>query len=1185
MSTVTSRQTARHRTTWIAWIVCCLCCVLFMGAHGWAQADQGTITGVVQDSTGAVLAGAPVTLTSMDTGLVLQAKTDRSGVYTFSPVKIGNYKVAATSAGFQTTSQEHVHLDVQQRLNVPLTLKIGEASQVLTVTSEIPLLQTQDSSVGQVVDTQTINDTPLNGRNWVYIAQLTAGTEPTVGSRAGGKGDFEANGQRAEQNNFVLDGVDNNVNVIDFLGGSSLAVRPPPDALAEFKVQTSDYSAEFGHSAGAVLNASIKAGTNQIHGDMWEYFRNDVLDARDFDSLVVPKYRQNQFGATLGLPIIKNKLFFFGDIEANRIVFGTPYTVTVPTALMRQGNFSELLNQNLTGANSPIQLYQPNSGGTTLLQCGGQQNVFCSGQINPLAQKILNLFPLPNTNGGLTYNNYKGNSNSTDDTIQWDSRIDWTISQKDQAFVRLSYAHEYGYQAPPLGPILDGGTYAADGTQINLAENIAISETHIFSPTLTNEARFGFNYGHFGYLQPNSQNNISAQLGLGGIPFQDGYFNNGGLPSFYINGLSSFGASTYYPVDEHQDVGQYLDNVTKIIGNHTLKAGVDFQSIRNDYSVPADSRGFLYYDGIYTSNPASANPTGYGVADFMADQMNFAQLSNQSRTADARWYRAAYVQDDWKVTNRLTLNLGLRYEYYQPNEELANAQANFFVNGATGPGFGQGVFQLPSQDKNVFLAPLFTQTLATDNIALQYVNNRRLVTSPLANWAPRVGLAYSPLSTTVIRAGFGMFYGGLESVGANPNMGSNYPFQFLDNFNPPACGAGNCPSSGITLKDGFSQALSQGIQNFISVPGFTGIDPHLKIPYTMGYNLTIEQSIGKNMVASVGYVGNVARHLGVYVDVNAPKALLNPGNPTLTSQNVRPFPDFGGTTYTSYSGVSTYNALQTKFEKRFSRGLSFLATYTWSHALDDAQTPLTPLANNTDSGYRNTALIPVIDDYSNSPWDTRHRFTLNGLYELPFGTGRSYAVGNRFADTVAGGWSTSLTFAAQSGNPFSVYPDIPTAQGGYANAILVGNPFAAGGSADPSNTGVTCATQTHTLTNWYNPCAFANPIPGNNIPLSGPGQFITSMAQAVQYLGGRRLQIYGPGYERINMSIFKNFTTWHEQYLQFRTDIFNVLNTPAYGQPSAVTNASNGGQITTARFFQNFTPDARFFQFSLKYVF
>ncbi len=1182
MKTDKSRQTARHLRVWATWIMSCLCCLFFLVGQGRGQADQGTITGVVLDSTGAVLPNAQVTLTSVDTGLVLQMETDRSGSYTFSPIKIGNYKLTATAKGFQTTSHENLHLDVQQHLNVPLTLSVGQESQTVTVTSAPPLLETQDSSVGQVMDTQTINDTALNGRNWVYIAQLTAGTEPTVGSRAGGKGDFEANGQRAEQNNYILDGVDNNLNVIDFLGGSSLAVRPPPDALAEFQVQTSDYSAEFGHSAGALLNASIKTGTNHIHGDLWEYFRNNVLDARDFDSLTVPKYRQNQFGATLGLPILKNKLFFFGDIEANRIVFGTPYTGTVPTDLMRQGNFSELLNPDLTGAGQPIQLYQPNSGGTALLQCDGQNNVFCGPQINLVAQNILKMFPEPKPSSVLTYNNYQGNSNSTDNTIQWDSRIDWTISAKDQAFARLSYAHETGYQAPPLGPILDGGSYTADGTQINLAENIAVSETHIFTPTLTNEIRYGFNFGHFGYQQPNAQNNVSAALGLGGIPFnQDGFVNNGGLPNFYVSGLSTFGASTYYPVDEHQDVYQILDNVTKIMGKHALKAGVNIQSIRNDYSVPADSRGFFYYDGLYTSNLGNSY-TGYGVADFLADQTNFAQLSNQSRTADARWYRAAYVQDDWKFNSRLTVNLGLRYEYFQPNKEMANAQANFLVTGPSTPGSGTGLFQLPVQDKNVFLAPLFTQTLALDNIGLQYVNNRYLIKAPLANWAPRIGFAYQPIENTVIRAGFGIFYGGLESVGANPNMGSNYPFQFLDNFNPPDCASNNCPSSGITLENGFSEALAEGIQNFISIPGFTGIDSKIRTPYTMGYNLTVERSVGKNMGASISYVGNVSRHLGAYIDINAPRALLNTA---LSSQAVRPFPDFGGTTYTTYSGVSTYNSMQAKFEKRFSRGMSFLATYTWSHALDNAQTPLTPLLNNTDSGYRNAALIPIIDDYSNSPWDTRHRFTFNGMYELPYGAGRTHVIQNRLADAFIGRWSTSLTFAAQSGNPFSVYPDISTASGGYANAILVGNPFRAGGSPDPSNSGVTCAARTKTLTNWYNPCAFANPVSGNDIPLSGPGSLVTGTAQAMQYLGGRRLQIYGPGYHRINMSIFKNFVTWNEQYLQFRTDIFNVLNTPAYGQPSVANNNSNGGQITTSRFFQSFTPDARFFQFSLKYVF
>src|SRR6185437_12254069 len=301
-------------------------------------------------------------------GLTLTVRTDNSGNYVFSPIKIGNYKVSVTAPGFSTTTQENIQLHVQDRVAVNILLNTGETSTSITVSSAPPLMQTQEGSTGQVIESKTINATPLNGRNWVFIAQLTSGVAPSNGARGQGKGDFNANGQRAEQNNFILDGVDNNTNAVDFLNGASFSVRPPPDALAEFKVQTGSYSAEFGHSAGAVVNASIKSGTNQIHGDLWEYWRNNILDARDYFATSVPKYRQNQFGATLGLPVLKDKLFFFGDVEANRIVFAAPHTgLSVPTALMRTGNFSELLNGDLVSGNNPIHLYQPGSGGTTEL--------------------------------------------------------------------------------------------------------------------------------------------------------------------------------------------------------------------------------------------------------------------------------------------------------------------------------------------------------------------------------------------------------------------------------------------------------------------------------------------------------------------------------------------------------------------------------------------------------------------------------------------------------------------------------------------------------------------------------------------------------------------------------------------------------------------------------------------------
>jgi len=1166
--------------------------MLLLPGRAFCQQDQGAITGLVQDASGAVIPGASVTLQNVDTGLVLQAKADSSGVYNFSPIKIGNYTVSATSPGFRTTTQQNVRVDVQQRVNVVIVLQPGATTETVTVSTAPPLLQTQQASVGQVIDTNTINNTPLNGRNWVYIAQLTAGADPSVGSRGGGTGDFEANGQVPEQNNFILDGVDNNSNSADFLNGASFVVRPPPDALAEFKVDTSNYSAEFGHSAGAVINASIKSGTNQIHGDLWEYFRNDALDARDWDALSKPKYRQNQFGATLGFPILRNRLFFFGDFEANRIIFGQTSTLTVPTPLMRQGNFSELLNTSLTGANQPTILYQPNSGGTALLSCNGQQNVFCAPQIDPVAAKILSLYPQPNANGGRTYNNYVTTQDATSNTFQWDTRMDYNISAKDQTFARFSYSHVPGNIPGPLGPILDGNPYNG-GQSINLTENFAASETHIFNSNLVNEFRFGYSYGKFGYLQENNQTNIAATLGIGGTQFGPGYPFNGGMPTLFISGAASSGVGeangetttgspAYNPILEHQNGYQILDNLTKIIGNHSLKFGVQLMSLRYETLQPPYSHGTYSFSGLYTSN-LGASFTGFGVADMLADQNNSSQISPIIVVNDVKWYRSAYAQDDWRVNPRLTLNLGVRYDYFQPYREMAGQQANFYPTGPLGVGTGIGVYVLPTQSRNVYLAPWFTSLLAKDNITLQYSNNPALSVTQKTNFAPRIGAAYQVDPVTVVRAGFGIFYGGLENIGFGPNIANNYPFEYTATFPAPNCLAGNCPANGITLENGFSNALAVGLANFPSTPGLQGLSPNPKTQYTIDYNLSLERSFTPNVAVTLRYVGTQGRHIITGTNNNASEALVNPSLSTLPFQ---PFPDFAGAGFDSPNSISSYNALQATVEKRFSQGLSFLATYTWSHSLDDAPDPF---GSNADGGYRNNLLIPIRLDYSNSAFDVRNRVTFNGNYQLPFGEGQQHLNRQGLMNLLAGGWMSSLTFVDQSGPPITVYPNTATAAGGTAFAIPLRDPFGAGGTADNvNNPGVSCPARTKTKSNWYNPCAFANPLVGTSISAGSattPPQTVTQLSQVLAYLGGRRNQISGPGYERINMSFFKSFNVWREQKAQFRADLFNIFNTPSYGDPSVTNLNSNGGQITSPQFFQSNTPDARFFQLSLKYMF
>ena len=1159
-------------------------CVLFVatismlsGVNVHAQTDQGTITGIVMDSGGAVIAHADVVLVNVDTGLVLNKRTNQDGIYVFSPLKVGNYDVSASAPNFSTMRQQNIHLDIQARLNVVLVLKPAITSEAVTVTTEPEPLQTQDASVGQVMSTQTINTLPLNGRNWVYIAQLTAGVAPAVSgiSRGAGTGDFYANGERATQNNFILDGVDNNVNVIDFMNGASYNMRPPPDALSEFKVATSDFNAEFGHSAGAVLTAAIKSGTNNIHGDVWEYARNTVLDAKDWQAKSIPDYSENQFGATLGLPILKNRLFYFGDAEANRITFGTTYTLTVPTPLMRQGNFSELLNTNLTGSAKPILLYQPNSGGNTLLTCNGQQNVFCANQLDPLAENTLNMYPLPNINKGKTTNNFNTTINDLQRTWQWDQRLDWNVNPKDQAFVRLSYFHVQGSSPSPIGPILDGGIFSGNEVVSVLSEGLALSETHTVTPSLVNEARFGYNWGKFLNLQENYNTNVAPTLGFNNVPFGGTFKYNGGLPNLTISGLTQVGTSFSVPSVESQNVYQLLDNVTKILGKHALKFGVSLESIRMAFLQPLISHGIYDYTGLYTSK-LGASFTGFGAADFLANQNHDAQLSTSSNIAEVRWYRSAYAQDDWRLTPKLTLNLGVRYEYYQPWREMSGAQANLVLLPPLGGiGTGSGIYEIPSQARSAPIASVFTSLLAANHVSLQYVGNPALVEAQTTNFAPRFGFAYQLTPKTVVRGGFGVFYGGLESFGG-ANLGASYPFQTSSSLAAPSCAAGKCPSTGLTLENGFGPQLAVGLLNFVALPSMHTMDSLIKTPYSMGYNLTVERAVSTSMVASLAYVGSGARHLPDNGNVNAPNALVNP---SVNTQNLEPFPGFGSDGIVTFVGQSSYNSLQAKLQKHYAHGLSYLASYTYAHSIDNM---FTPLGQNNNKNIRNINLIPLSHEYANSGFDVRHRFSFLGTYNLPFGSGRRFLNRGGLLNAIAGGWSSSVIFQAETGNPFAVTPNISTAGGGTARTFLAGNPFAAGGAPNPTNPNVTCAPQIRTRTNWYNPCAFANPLPGSNIPV---GTQVTGLAQAIAYLGGPTNSVYGPGFERVNISMFKNLTVWHEQRVEFRTDVFNVLNHPSWGNPSITTNNSNGGAITGPKTFSNFTPDARFFQLSVKYSF
>lgn len=1155
-----------------------LCCAGMLAPECvFAQADQGSVSGVVTDSSGAVVAQAKVTLTDVDTGLVLKTQTSATGVYFFSPVKIGNYSVSATAPGFSTTTQQGIHVDAQSKLNIPIALKLGAVSQSVTVSTAPPLLQTESGSVSQVMSTRTINNMPLNGRNAMYVAQLAPGVVSGIGGRGLGTGDFTANGQRPTQNNFILDGIDNNTAVPDFLNGSSFVVNPPPDALAEFNVQTSNYSAELGHSAGAVMNTSVKSGTNELHGDLWEYVRNTDLDAQDWNAKKIPAYHENQFGATLGAPILKNRIFFFGYAEANRIVYGQTYTESIPSEPMRTGDFSELLNPALTANGAAVTLYQPGSAGTQALACNGQQNVMCPGDIDSVARTLINLFPAPNANGGKLYSNYVANKNNASNTWQWGTRLDWNLSSKDQMFARFSYSNERSNYPPPLGAGLDGGAYGSDGNISDLAGNIAFSETHLFSPRLINEFRFGYNYGDFRFRQEEFNNtNFAASLGLGGVP---GGLLGGGLPLISNSGLSKFGQPGYYPNHKAEDVYEFLDNVTKIVGSHSFKTGVLLQSVRFPFFSPPNGRGTYNYTGYFTSYPGKAN-TGYSVADFLEDQMNSATVPQFQQLDFSHWTFGAYVEDDWRLTRTLTLNLGLRYDNFQPPKEVGGKFGNFYMQ-AQRPGAATASLTYTRSQQNTPLAPAFTSLLSANKIPIVYSGNSFLVNGQNTDFAPRLGFAFSPDSRTVLRGGFGMFFSGFENTGGPETM-QNYPFQFTANFaRGSTCTPGNCNDDGITLENGFAANLAAGLLNKFGMPSFAGSQPDIKNTYTESYNLALERSLTNNLEATVSYIGNQTRHLVVNYDHNSPAALIDP---RLSSQTVKPYPAFGNAGINDYAGYSTYNALQASLEKRYNNGLTFMANYTWAHALDDASQPL------GGTGYRGVNLIGLREDYASSQADVRHRVTFNGYYDLPFGRGKKYLSHGGFLNAIAGGWADDLQWTAQTGFPFTVGTDLGSAapNGGSANAILVRDPFAAGGASDPSNPSVSCAATTRNKLHWYNPCSFANP------PLAFPNASVKGSPvstnqivglAALPYLGGRNDQVHGPGFERINTSLFKRLTVYKENYLELRADIFNLLNTPSLGNPSTTNDGTPGGQITGPRTFQNLTPDARFIQLAAKFVF
>jgi Carboxypeptidase regulatory-like domain/TonB dependent receptor-like, beta-barrel len=1246
-------------------------CFLMTTQRVFGQVDEGSITGTVEDTTGAVVPNAQVTLLNTDMGLTLQTKTNSGGAYTFSPVRIGHYTLTFTAPGFAKTTQSNVTVNVAQALQVNAKLKPGSASETVEVTAAPPLMQTEDASVGQTIDSRSVNDLPLNGRNFTFLAQLGAGTQtPQADTRGNAaSGAFSANGLRPAQNNYLLDGIDNNSDTVDFLNGTNFVVLPPLDAVQEFKVQTADFSAQLGRSAGAVLNATIKSGTNNIHGAMWEFFRNRVLDASDwFENYNhIPKgaLQQNQFGVSMGGPFIKNKLFFFGDYEGLRRVLGSPQTGSVPSTLEASSGFtnmSDLIAAQPNAAPLKDDLGRTIPQGTVLdpattrlvtagvldpvsgrvatatgyvrdafsTTCGANPpggvyslsscpdlNQIPAGRLNTNAIELLKLYPRPtNSNVANLFSNYASNPNLFEHRNAFDIRLDYNPSAKNQVFFRVSYVDDPQYIPGIFGGIADGGAFQ-QGIQTAKSYQYAGAWTHVFNPSTINVARVGLNHLHTTRFGPEGNNlGIPAQYGIQGIPQVP---ENGGLPSYGISGLSTLGSNAFLPSDEISQTLQLTDDFTKVWGQHSFKMGIESQHIKFDTLQPAFSRGNFDYNGQYADVPNST-AGNLGRAQFLlspiaatvpngvnysggADSIN---ASNINTTYDYKTYTALYFEDDWKVNPNLTLNLGLRWDYFGPIQETNGGQANFVPSALNN---GTPTYLLPAtgKDSRVLSSTAdnpslngngFVDLLAKDGILLEETNKygRGLVRNQKTNFAPRVGAAYQINPKLVVRGGFGIFFNSFENQGYSPNIGENYPFVYNFSYGPQVPAGSpdglqnvspigyNTPWTGCqTASPGGTYTLESGLSCVAFTPadvnaqglGLEGVQFDWTTPRTLSTNLTVQYSLTRDMTVQAAYVFTHTSNLQVGLSTNNVSQILT-ANASTT--NAVPWPDFShGMSYQTTIGSSDYNGLQTKLEQQYANGLSFLLTYTYSKTLGDAG----DLLNGGSTGGFRAPSVPGLGpsfDRARANFDIRQVVHFSGGYELPIGQGkRFFHDAGPVTNHVIGGWSVNWITVLQGGQPLNFGCPFTTAAGLGCNDLLTGDPKL-GLHKDPSG-----------ALNWIGnasafnqPCQLGvnPPTPTGCIPLTGPAA-----------LGQTPGQISGPGFHRLDFSAFKAIKINDRWTAQFRAEFFNILNHPNFNAPNfggnGVVGVSGSGNYTSSTFGEigstrDSPYDPRQIQFALK---
>jgi len=1150
-----------HRLqTFVKHLTLPLMILLLATISAWGQLTTSDILGTVTDSTGASIPNATITIRNLGTNNTRVVKSNDSGDYSFNILQPGHYSIRVEAPGFKSSNTENLAVEAGDRARNDAHLEPGASTETITVEAQTPLLQADTATVSSTVTAKAVQDLPLNGRNFVQLVQIVPGANegPGNGLSSGGRPDdrrtnaagISVNGQDDTLNNWVIDGIDDNERII-----GSIGIKPNVEGIQEITVQTNSYAPEAGRTAGGVINIVTRSGTNQFHGTVYEFFRNDIFDGRSVlqTSGAKPRLRQNQFGGSIGGPVIRDKAFFYFDYEGLRQVTGVTYTKTVPTLAAYNAI-------NSIGGSTPQSLLSADNG-------------TAGRAIDPIALNYLKLFPAPNAGpvGQLT-NNYISSPNKTQSGNTYDARVDFKLNDSNQLFARFGYNTVNTFTPQGLGTQnglqISGGRYDFDGPATDIAQQYALGYTHIFNTSLVLDLRAAFTRINNLSLPLNYGKGANTQIGFPSghtfSPLADS------LTPISVGPFSDIGDGAYVPLQNIDNTYQYLGIVNWTKGNHNIKAGLSFlrRQARNVQS--ASATGAYQFNLPTDSNADQLTQQNNQLASTLVGAFASTTRNFNLNSPDYRSYEpSGFAQDSWKITPKLTLIYGLRYDIFTPFTEAHNRISNFDFPEA-----------LTLNSSNVSSA----LKVAGRNGVDSQVN----IPTDYSNVAPRLGFSMSLTPSTVLRGGYGLsFFPGNYTSNANLK---NAPF--TSNFSP-ACQSqiavdietekgklagqnGSCAAiagAPATLDQGLPVPVAPDISDITKIPGlsFVAEAPNFRSALIQQFNLQVQQQFGAN-VFTIGYVGNIGQHLPQSINnINQPKpynpltnpngkfrpldAIFSPGNPANSN--------LGGISYMNSGGVSNYNSLQASFQRRFVKGLAFDANYTWAKALSDI-TGFSQQGSNQGWSNADPTRIRQIE-YAIAENDIQNRFALSLNYEFQFG--KSFHGFNKLAFS---GWQANTITVWQSGKPFTI---TSTGSGADNPVEADGKQYGFSNRATPQNSG-------------------GNDRPNQLGDARGPktnDQFFNTAAFAPQPLGtvgsAQRNSLFGPNFRHVDLSLFKIFPVTERFNLQFRAESYNISNTPNFyiGNGTATSQFGSAGFGKVAQTDPNYTP--RLYQFALKAIF